>query len=70
MPRARSPSRLRSAHSELRAAVAQLDMPWARSAPARWLRERFMQFVMNPLLDHYAARRATGFEKLPHSSSR
>lgn len=49
---------------ELRAAAAQLDIPWARSAPARWVRERFMQLVMNPILDHYAARRATGFEKL------
>jgi 1-acyl-sn-glycerol-3-phosphate acyltransferase len=51
---------------QLRAAVAQLDVGWARSAPARWLRERFMQFVMNPVLDHYAARRASGFEKLLH----
>ncbi len=49
---------------ELRAAAAQLDLPWARSAPARWIRERFMQFLINPILDHYAARRATGFEKL------
>jgi 1-acyl-sn-glycerol-3-phosphate acyltransferase len=49
---------------ELAAVAAQLDIPWARSAPARWVRERFMQFVMNPILDHYAARRATGFEML------
>jgi 1-acyl-sn-glycerol-3-phosphate acyltransferase len=49
---------------ELRAVAAQLDIPWARSAPARWVRERFMTFVMNPVLDHYAARRATGFEML------
>ncbi len=49
---------------QIRAAVAQLDVRWARSAPARWLRERFMQLVMNPILDHYAARRATGFERL------
>lgn len=49
---------------ELRHAAAQLDIPWARSAPARFVRERFMTFVMNPVLDHYAARRATGFEKL------
>jgi 1-acyl-sn-glycerol-3-phosphate acyltransferase len=49
---------------QLRAAVAQLDVRWARSAPARWIRERFMQLVMNPILDHYAARRAIGFEKL------
>ena len=49
---------------EIRDAVAQLDIPWARSAPARWIRENFMTFVMNPILDHYAARRATGFERL------
>lgn len=49
---------------ELRAAAAQLDLPWARSAPARFVRENFMRLVMNPLLDHYAARRAAGWEKL------
>jgi 1-acyl-sn-glycerol-3-phosphate acyltransferase len=49
---------------ELRAAVAELDLPWARSAPARFVRERFMQFVLNPLMDYYTARRATGREKL------
>ncbi len=51
---------------QLRAAAAQLDVRWARSAPARWVRERFMQFVMNPILDYYAARRATGSERLLH----
>src|ERR1700761_3102825 len=49
---------------ELRAAAAQLDLPWARSAPARMVRENFMRFVLNPLMDIYAARRATGREKL------
>ena len=49
---------------ELRAAAAQLDVPWARSAPARLVRENFMRFVLNPLMDYYAARRATGREKL------
>jgi 1-acyl-sn-glycerol-3-phosphate acyltransferase len=49
---------------ELRAAVAQLDIPWARSAPARMLRENFMRLVMNPVLDHYAARGAAGAEQL------
>jgi 1-acyl-sn-glycerol-3-phosphate acyltransferase len=48
----------------LRAAAAQLDLPWARSAPARLVRENFMRFVLNPLMDYYAARRATGREKL------
>jgi 1-acyl-sn-glycerol-3-phosphate acyltransferase len=49
---------------ELRAAAAQLDIPWARSLPARFVRERFMQFLLNPLMDYYVARRATGREKL------
>ena len=49
---------------ELRAAAAQLDLPWARSAPARFVRERFMQFVLNPVMDYYAARRATGRDML------
>src|SRR6201996_722043 len=49
---------------ELRAAAAQLDLPWARSAPARMVRENFMRFVLNPLMDYYTARRATGREML------
>lgn len=49
---------------ELREAVENLDIPWARSRPARWVRENFMRFVLNPILDHYAARRATGSEAL------
>src|SRR6185312_10577373 len=49
---------------ELRAAAAQLDLPWARSAPARLVRENFMRFVLNPMMDYYAARRATGRETL------
>jgi 1-acyl-sn-glycerol-3-phosphate acyltransferase len=49
---------------ELRAVAAQLDLPWARSMPARFVRERFMQLVLNPVMDYYAARRATGREKL------
>jgi 1-acyl-sn-glycerol-3-phosphate acyltransferase len=48
----------------LRAAAAELDLPWARSAPARFVRERCMQFVLNPVMDYYAARQATGREKL------
>jgi 1-acyl-sn-glycerol-3-phosphate acyltransferase len=49
---------------ELRAAVAQLDIPWARSWLAGLVRENFMRFVLNPTMDYYAARRATGREKL------
>jgi 1-acyl-sn-glycerol-3-phosphate acyltransferase len=45
---------------ELRKAAAQLDLPWARSFPARVVRENFMRFVLNPIMDYYAARRATG----------
>jgi 1-acyl-sn-glycerol-3-phosphate acyltransferase len=49
---------------ELRAAAAQLDIPWARSWPARMWRESFMRFVLRPMMDFYAARRATGRERL------
>ncbi|MGH2889298.1 MAG: lysophospholipid acyltransferase family protein [Solirubrobacteraceae bacterium] len=49
---------------ELRAAAAQLDLPWARSLPAGVVRENFMRFVLNPVMDYYAARRATGREQL------
>jgi 1-acyl-sn-glycerol-3-phosphate acyltransferase len=49
---------------ELKAGAAQLDLPWARTLPARFVRERCMQFVLNPLMNYYAARRATGREKL------
>jgi 1-acyl-sn-glycerol-3-phosphate acyltransferase len=49
---------------ELRAAAAQLDLPWARSWLAGLVRENFLRFVLNPLMDYYAARRATGKEKL------
>src|SRR6201992_3128461 len=49
---------------ELRAAAASLDLPWPRSAPARLVRENFMRFVLNPVMDYYTARRATGREKL------
>jgi 1-acyl-sn-glycerol-3-phosphate acyltransferase len=49
---------------ELRKAAAQLDIPWARSWLAGVIRENFMRFVLNPLMDYYAARRASGREKL------
>lgn len=52
----RSPQRGR----ELRVAVSQLDVPWARSLPAQFVRENFLRFVLNPILAYYAARRATG----------
>jgi 1-acyl-sn-glycerol-3-phosphate acyltransferase len=56
----RAPNRGR----ELRAAVAQLDIPWARSRVAGIAREGFLRFVLNPMMDYYARRRATGREKL------
>jgi 1-acyl-sn-glycerol-3-phosphate acyltransferase len=49
---------------ELRKAAAQLDIPWARSWPAGLVRENFMRLVLDPVMDYYAARRATGREKL------
>jgi 1-acyl-sn-glycerol-3-phosphate acyltransferase len=49
---------------DLRASVAQLDLPWARSWPAGMARETFLRFVLRPLMNLYAARRATGREKL------
>ena len=49
---------------ELRKAAAQLDLPWARSWLAGVIRENFLRFVLNPTMDYYAARRATGREKL------
>jgi 1-acyl-sn-glycerol-3-phosphate acyltransferase len=55
-----APERVR----ELRKAAAELDLPWARSAPARWIRENFMRFVLNPTMDFYAARKSEGYEKL------
>jgi 1-acyl-sn-glycerol-3-phosphate acyltransferase len=49
---------------DLRAAATQLDLPWARSWPARVARESFLRFVLGPVMDFYARRRATGREKL------
>jgi 1-acyl-sn-glycerol-3-phosphate acyltransferase len=49
---------------ELRKAAAQLDIPWARSWPAGFVRENFMRFVLDPIMNFYAARRATGRERL------
>src|ERR1700759_751591 len=49
---------------ELRNAASQLDIPWARSWFAGLIRENFLRFVLNPTMDYYAARRASGKEKL------
>src|SRR6185437_4043201 len=48
----------------LRKAAAQLDIPWARAWPAGVVRGTFMRFVLDPIMDYYAARRATGRERL------
>ena len=58
----RAPPRARG--RELRKAAAQLDIPWARSWLAGVVRENFLRFVLNPTMDYYTARRATGKEKL------
>jgi 1-acyl-sn-glycerol-3-phosphate acyltransferase len=49
---------------ELRDAAVQLDVPWARSRVAGVARENFLRFVLNPTMDFYARRRATGRDKL------
>jgi 1-acyl-sn-glycerol-3-phosphate acyltransferase len=49
---------------DLRAAASQLDMAWARSWLAGVWREYFMRFVLQPAMNFYTARRATGREKL------
>jgi 1-acyl-sn-glycerol-3-phosphate acyltransferase len=49
---------------DLRAAAGQLDLPWARSWLAGVARENFLRFVLGPIMDFYARRRATGREKL------
>ncbi|HTU88288.1 MAG TPA: lysophospholipid acyltransferase family protein [Solirubrobacteraceae bacterium] len=49
---------------QLRKAASQLDIPWARTWLAGLIRESFMRFVLGPIMDYYAARRATGKERL------
>jgi len=49
---------------ELKAAAAQLDLPWARTWIAGIVRENFMRFVLNPIMDYYARRWASGREKI------
>jgi 1-acyl-sn-glycerol-3-phosphate acyltransferase len=49
---------------ELRMAAAQLDIPWARSRIAGLAREYFMRFILNPAMDFYTRRRATGRDKI------
>jgi len=47
---------------ELGRAAAQLDIPWARCAPARAIRETIQSFMLGPVIDFYVRRRARGSE--------
>jgi len=49
--------------------MRQMDVPWARCAPARMLRETILQFGLAPLMDLYTRPRVVGrevFRRLPH----
>jgi 1-acyl-sn-glycerol-3-phosphate acyltransferase len=49
--------------------MRNLDVPWARCAPARMVRETILQFVLAPLMDIYMRPRVFGreiFARLPH----
>ncbi len=54
----------RNAPARGRAAAVQLDVPWARSWIAGIVRENCMRFVLNPIMDHYTRRLATGRDKI------
>ncbi len=47
-----------------RLSAVQLDVPWARTRLAGLVREWFMRFILNPIMDYYARRKATGTDKL------
>jgi 1-acyl-sn-glycerol-3-phosphate acyltransferase len=49
--------------------MRNIDVPWARCAPARAVRETILQFVLSPLMDLYTRPRVYGrevFSRLPH----
>jgi hypothetical protein len=46
----------------IRRAAANLDVPWARCAPARAAREGFLSFLLGPIIDWYTARRTVNRE--------
>ncbi len=62
--KASAPERFKRRARELLPAAPQLDVPWARSAPAIATREAVLRFVLDPLLRVYTRRRTTGREKL------
>src|SRR5680860_581034 len=47
---------------ELGRAVSSLDVPWARCAPARAMRETVQSFMLGPVIDFYVRRHARGKE--------
>jgi 1-acyl-sn-glycerol-3-phosphate acyltransferase len=52
------------APQQLRKAASQLDVPWARSWAARGVREAFLHMLLEPVMDFYVRRRATGRDRL------
>jgi 1-acyl-sn-glycerol-3-phosphate acyltransferase len=62
--KASTPQRLKNRARELLPAAPQLDVAWARSAPAIATREAMLRFVLQPLLSIYTRRRTVGRDKL------
>ena len=55
--------------AEIGRSMRKLDVPWARCAPARMLRETILQFGLAPLMDLYTRPRVRGrdmFSRVPH----
>jgi 1-acyl-sn-glycerol-3-phosphate acyltransferase len=55
--------------AEIARNMRNIDVPWARCAPARAVRETILQFVLAPLMDLYTRPRVYGrevFSRLPH----
>jgi 1-acyl-sn-glycerol-3-phosphate acyltransferase len=55
-------SELRSRGGELARHYSNIDVPWARWAHARAMREGLLRFGLGPLMDFYLRRRAVGRE--------
>jgi 1-acyl-sn-glycerol-3-phosphate acyltransferase len=58
----------RAKGAEIGRSLRRLDVPWARCAPARFVRETILRFVLAPLMDLYTRRKVSGrelFERLP-----
>jgi 1-acyl-sn-glycerol-3-phosphate acyltransferase len=55
--------------AEIARSMRKIDVPWARCAPARAVRETILQFVLAPLMDLYTRPRVFGrevFDRIPH----